>query len=235
MPVMQCEFSPLPACGERGRGEDAATPLAPRAGRGVGGEGSSLLPAGEGLGMREKVSPTQGPSRIEPSLAGGSPAASDFLLFAQEKVTKEKGTPLRWPSASLSLKLTGGRRRTRLAIKRTEARLKHAAPHYSALQLKAAATQRGTVKGNTNFPSPRLRGEGGPKGRVRGQVLKLNPPLCRRGRLAELGAVEASVFEHVATEINFSPRIVRVCEPPNSASRRAAPGQRTFEIWERVG
>jgi hypothetical protein len=44
-------------------------------------------------------------------------------------------------------------------------------------------------------------------------------PLCRRGRMDELGEVEASVFEHVDAQ-----RIVRVCEPPNSVSRpRLAP------------
>ena len=30
-------------------------------------------------------------------LAGGCPAASDFLLLRQKKVTKEKATPLRHP------------------------------------------------------------------------------------------------------------------------------------------
>ena len=77
--------------------------------------------------------------------------------------------------------------------------------------------------------------------------------------MTELGEVEASVFEHVAAK-----QIVRVCEPPNSAirprlarraaqrgalffrpfllgkqkkgaSRRAAPGERKLEMWERVG
>jgi len=33
--------------------------------------------------------------------AGGSPAAGDFLLLAQKKVTEEKGTLLRRPSGSL--------------------------------------------------------------------------------------------------------------------------------------
>ncbi len=34
-------------------------------------------------------------------LAGGSPAASHFLLHGQEKVTKEKAAPLHRPSGSL--------------------------------------------------------------------------------------------------------------------------------------
>src|ERR1043166_8914299 len=32
-----------------------------------------------------------------PKFAGGSPAAGNFLLLAQKKVTKEKGTPLNRP------------------------------------------------------------------------------------------------------------------------------------------
>ena len=37
----------------------------------------------------------------EGPLAGGSPAASHFLLHGQEKVTKEKAAPLYCPSGSL--------------------------------------------------------------------------------------------------------------------------------------
>ena len=47
------------------------------------------------------------------------------------------------------------------------------------------------------IPSP-LAGEGGPKGRVRG-----DSPLGCLGRALELGEVEASVFEHVATRAIF--------------------------------
>jgi len=35
--------------------------------------------------------------------AGGSPAASSFIFLAQNKGTKQKGTPCRGPSDSLAL------------------------------------------------------------------------------------------------------------------------------------
>jgi len=47
-------------------------------------------------------------------LAGGSPAASHFLLSRQKKVTKEKATPT--SPNSRKLDLPDGRRRTRPAL-----------------------------------------------------------------------------------------------------------------------
>jgi hypothetical protein len=235
--MRQARFSPRPACGERGRGE-----------------GHPLLPAGEGLGMSESVSSAQASLQIRRPLAGGSPAASDFLLFGQEKVTKEKATPLRWPPASRSQQPQAGQcgNSLRHNFKGSEART--SALLLTGLSLPSAAASEGERQPAGQPPIP-ASGD-------RGQVLNLNSPLCRRGRMTELGAVEASVSEHVAAK-----QIVRVCEPPNSASRsrlappgffggaaqrgalffrpfllgkqkkgasrRAAPGQTPYEMWKR--
>jgi hypothetical protein len=40
--------------------------------------------------------------------AGGSPAASHFLLYAQKKVTKEKGTRMLHPTGSLRFSVLRG-------------------------------------------------------------------------------------------------------------------------------
>jgi hypothetical protein len=45
------------------------------------------------LGIRESVSLTQALSHIKSPLAGGCPAASDFLLFGQEKSHQREGRP----------------------------------------------------------------------------------------------------------------------------------------------
>ena len=75
----------------------------------------------------------------------------------------------------------------------------------------------------TPFPSPRLRGEGGPEGRVRGKVWHLTPPLCRRGRRAELGAFEASLSEHVAAQMIFLGRSCEFASRPIQPSGRGLP------------
>ena len=181
---MQDRFSPRPACGERGRGE---------------GQAPQSLPV---LSMSNR------------KLAGGSPAASYFSCFAK-KSNQKKANPLRWPSASRSRQAQAGQCGNLLCLdfEGSEART---SALLSGLSLPSAAASEGGRQPARliSLPSPRLRGEGGPKGRVSGQVLNLNPPLCRRGRMTELGEVEASVFEHVAAK-----QIVRVCEPPNSAIR----------------
>jgi penicillin-binding protein 1C len=139
----------------------AITPLAPRAGRGVGGEGP-------------EPQSFQAFSHIECALAGGCPAASDFLLFAQEKVTKEKGTPLHWPSAPRSRQTQAGQRGNSLRFNFKGSEARTSALLLTGLSLPSAAASEGTIKVK---PSPRERGEGGPQGRVRGKELNFTP-LC---------------------------------------------------------
>jgi hypothetical protein len=61
------------------------------------------------------------------SLAGGRPAAGLFLLLAQKKGAKEKGTRLRCPTGALASSLKPGDAETRFAITSKEAKLEH--PH----------------------------------------------------------------------------------------------------------
>jgi hypothetical protein len=61
------------------------------------------------------------------SLAGGSPAAGSFLLLAQKKGAKEKGTPFAGLRLPVAARLNPGNAETRFAIISKEAKLKH--PH----------------------------------------------------------------------------------------------------------
>ncbi len=215
--MTQAPFSPRPA---------SLAPLAPRAGRGVGSEGQT----------RQASQPHP---HINGSLAGGSPAASDFLLFAQEKVTKEKGTPLRWPSASRSRQPQVGQCGNSLRFNFFGSEAQTSALLLTTLSLPSAAASEGEVQRQSQNRNPGLPRPCGPRndalaavtslraarsnpvesGAAPLQVLNFLSPLCRRGRRDELGDVEASVFEHVAAK-----QIVRVCEPPNSGLRpRLAP------------
>jgi hypothetical protein len=154
---------------------------------------------GEGWGEGQALRLSQVLLHLTRLLAGGSPAASDFLLSGQEKVTKRKATPfagLRLPAAA---RLKPGNAETRFAINFQGSQARTSALLLTVLTLPSAAASEGTAKGNLNFPSPRVRGEGGPQGRVRGKVSAFTSPLCRVGRMAELGDLEASVSEHVAT------------------------------------
>jgi hypothetical protein len=49
--------------------------------------------------------------RLTYKFAGGSPAAGDFLLRGQEKVTKEKAAPMRWSFASRRTSLPAAKKR----------------------------------------------------------------------------------------------------------------------------
>jgi hypothetical protein len=169
------------------------------------------------------------PSPSRRKHAGGCPAASDFLLFAQEKVTKEKGTPLRWPSASLSRQAQAGQcgNSLRLNFKGSEAQT--SASLLTRLSLSSAAAQRGESKSKPSVAcgaTPSLRAQRSNPVQASEaplQPLKLTSPLCRVGRRAELGAVEASVFEHVAARTIFPGGSCEFASRPIQSAGRGLP------------
>ncbi len=182
----------------------------------------------------------QTPSLHTRSLAGGSPAASYFSCFAK-KSNQKKATPLRRPSASRSQQSQVGQCGNSLRLYFEGSEAQTSALLLTGLSPSSAAASEGEVQRQSQNPNPGFPRACGPRNdesrsfampSLRGGeadeaiqsrkwifTSRAFSPLCRRGRRAELGDVEASVFEHVAAK-----QIVRVCEPPNSGLRpRLAP------------
>ena len=76
-------------------------------------------------------------------LAGGCPAASDFLLFGQEKSHQREGHPLRWPSASRSRQAQAGQCGNSLRHNFKGSEAQTSALLLTGLSLPSAAAQRG--------------------------------------------------------------------------------------------
>ena len=143
-------------------------------------------------------------------IVGGSPTAGTFLLLAQKKGTKEKGTPFHRPfGVPCVARQTGRLRNSRFALRQSS-------PTAPGFLGKPRRRRRGfgSCGRSPLFYSLPFKG----RARVGMGCFVLRSLLCRFVLSSQPGAVKANMFEHVAAQ-----RIVRVYEPPGWLDKTKVP------------